>query len=378
MNISSRKRISPSTPESEIETLSVGKASSGTSSRRRSVTRPHRQANSDITPTSSLTQDEVQNFPPEFNDGLERYSDEDEVSLAVQEDEEGGDSASASVTEEYFDPTFYEKMETLLQKTRMDPVLLEKMGYDDGRKAVEHNLQEIRELIRSGKFSSSELVGAKTSERTRAREQELIEDARRQVDDEAYEKMGRSEILREPAISKASLLAIKNAEEEASSMSGEGFSFSNLSSMKTIFDNKEEAYNRLKKALDEGPPIYEGPECPVCNGATTDEELQEFGKCSFCRAEDLADPSVHLLRHFYSDRAMPSFPPAAGSTPGETKRKSSKKKAENPPEVVTELSLEDPRLHDGCFESEDVVEFLKDRVDAHEREIRRLIQVGND
>ena len=267
-------------------------------------------------PRRKPTAEEPSTLPPVPTDGGQQWRDLQEFDNGENVRYESDEMAAASelanegtkvplsrseVEEEYYDPTFYDKMNTLLQKTNMDISLSDRKDVENGRKSVEQNLLEIQEMIRNGQFSSSELVGFKDSESTKERELQMIEDARRQMDDEAYEKIGRSELINDISMipNAASLQAIKEAEQMSFDMAGKDISSTSLPSISSIFDAKEEAYNRLVKALGEGPPIHEGPECPVCKGAATEEEMQVFGKCSFCRAEDLIEPDIHLA-HRYS------------------------------------------------------------------------------
>lgn len=47
------------------------------------------------------------------------------------------------------------------------------------------------------------------------------------------------------------------------------------------------ARRRLLKALEQGPPVHNGPTCKSCKRPASEQEIADFGKCSFCRRDDL-------------------------------------------------------------------------------------------
>ena len=63
-------------------------------------------------------------------------------------------------------------------------------------------------------------------------------------------------------------------------------------------ERRKENRLRMYAAFDEVQPEYEGLLCPKCNSPCDDEEMKDFGKCTFCRQIDLRDPSVHKLQHY--------------------------------------------------------------------------------
>ena len=65
---------------------------------------------------------------------------------------------------------------------------------------------------------------------------------------------------------------------------------------------------RMYAAFDEEQPEYEGLLCPKCDSPCDEEEINDFGKCTFCRQIDLRDPSVHKLQHYdntYTSNRLP-------------------------------------------------------------------------
>lgn len=66
------------------------------------------------------------------------------------------------------------------------------------------------------------------------------------------------------------------------------------------------ARERLFAALEKGPPTHCGPTCKICKRPASTQEIADFGKCSFCRGEELQDggPSAIRRRFDVKERAQ--------------------------------------------------------------------------
>ena len=111
----------------------------------------------------------------------------------------------------------------------------------------------------------------------------------------------------------SSAAVVREVEELFAGVNDDRFPEENAESQQSIFidprssltsmeerneERRKENRLRMYAAFDEVQPEYEGLLCPKCNSPCDDEEMNDFGKCTFCRQIDLRDPSVHKLQHY--------------------------------------------------------------------------------
>lgn len=84
-----------------------------------------------------------------------------------------------------------------------------------------------------------------------------------------------------------------------------------MSMVEKIEERNKQQKLKMFAAFDEELPGYEGLLCPQCNSPCDEDEMNDFGKCTFCRQIDLRDPSVHKLQHY--DNTFSRFSPSSNT-----------------------------------------------------------------
>lgn len=78
-----------------------------------------------------------------------------------------------------------------------------------------------------------------------------------------------------------------------------------VSQIGTLENTAQSARDRLFKALSDGLPEDDCPMCPVCKIPAEEDDLAYFGKCSFCRQKELAEPIKDInVPYRYSQRSL--------------------------------------------------------------------------
>lgn len=158
-------------------------------------------------------------------------------------------------------------------------------------------LNELQYLIES--MGLDEIVDGNRTERL-ALENQLLAEGRNDIDNMSYEKF-HSIDADESTNQKMDVILSKlpkdirreGYQKPAFLDSIWQFNNSNITSLQTNLESV--SIENIKKLLLQGPPQHKGPFCPICSLPTTDEELDDFGKCTICKQQELSKPDIHIV-----------------------------------------------------------------------------------
>ena len=211
-------------------------------------------------------------------------------SLALDTQGDGG---------EYRDEDFLASFESLLASSNsVESALPDEYSEERQQRNIQKNLADLQRYLQSSneKINPHELQSMRM--KSRDKEEFEIEEERRDFDNAAFDRMNGASFLKDDAFY-SNLEASSSAQELVNSTELEAqgagdrnetlnyFSDPSMSVLKTAYDLKTEAQNRLTRALEEDLPairdaVSASLSCPKCDGPTTEVPSSFFYCSSFC------------------------------------------------------------------------------------------------
>ena len=199
---------------------------------------------------------------------------------------------------EYRDEDFLASFESLLASSNsVESALPDEYSEERQQRNIQKNLAELQRYLQSSneKINPHELQ----SMRMKSRDQEEfeVEEERRDLDNAAFDRMNGASFLKDEAFysnleSSSSAQELMDSTEIEAQGAGDRnetlnyFSDPSMSVLKTAYDLKTEAQNRLTRALEEDLPairdaVSASLSCPKCDGPTTEVPSSIFCCSSF-------------------------------------------------------------------------------------------------
>lgn len=200
-----------------------------------------------------------------------------------------------------FHQQFERNFHNIVQGTRVDSpnVITNTIDWSghERRLATLNELQYIKATM-----DSEEILGNDRDTREKFEDQ-LIAQSRNEIDNIAYGDNDEDSTKINLIVSKIQEEIQKNGYEKPAYLDTiwKFDNNSNVVSSRTM--QKSVSMENINKLLLQGPPIHNGPFCPVCSLPTTDQELEDFNVCTICKQQELSEPDVHLsIRYAIKDK----------------------------------------------------------------------------